>query len=269
MKKLLLLCTFIFCLTAYGAESFPNKHPELLIGKEVKVVDCMSSELFGFSNFYNTPALAGDRHAPIDKYSSYTSRQAIIDKMFIVVNAEKYDPANSKYDYYRITLKNAEGNLVYYKYSYTEEIHYPFEVIGGLDLPDDFYCDYIIERTDYKGENIKESATEKGYKLYKKTLDSKTVYELQFTEFIESEGKEGEGVILILDNNKEIKFAETYVLAKPHNGKSYKYFTQLTLNPDHLKLLKQHEIKTVRLFDQVVVFKPGRKLKGIFNCLDK
>lgn len=139
MKNLSLLFALLFSLVISAqetrrAEIFPNNHPEILIGKTVKVKPL--PEKFrdkGYPNFY-TDALAMKTYSKIDYKKS--SADSLENKVFKVVSNDTKYPEILK-------LESAEGEIIYYELNKYDKSEYYFEVEGDLDLPEGFYCEYF------------------------------------------------------------------------------------------------------------------------------
>lgn len=244
MKNFTLLIALFFSLII-TAQDHPGKRPELLLGKEVTIIDLSDnyysdlSKEKGYQRFYIDKKL-------YDTYKENSKRnteyRALFNKTFTITNVE---PATSKYlgNYHIITLESPD--LVLYHEYFDDEPYY-FKVKGGLEYPDDFYCDYIIEKADtdngttdyiiepYDGLSLtKVKGKLNGYLLkasmIKATLDT------------------ANGVTFILENGATItRPSLTPLKSVTHTG-SYEYTRQIELTKQELELLKSHKITHVQL----------------------
>jgi hypothetical protein len=55
MKNITLLITLLFAFAINAQESYPGKHPELLVGKQVKVVTTSFAKNDGYRDFIPIP----------------------------------------------------------------------------------------------------------------------------------------------------------------------------------------------------------------------
>lgn len=197
-------------------------------------------------------------------YSSYSQ---LLGKTFKVLSVSPPDP---KLEICVITLEDINGKQVYYKYLPTlyDGPDYPFEVIGGLDLPADFYCDNVEEnkqgnqtiyRTGTGGNVIVSREIEKG---------KPDIYMLVIKCFIEANLPNQKTGTLVLDNNKTIAFHST-IMSEYHDGTNYKYSFGIVLNPKEVELIKTNKILGVKIADKLVAFTDTEKTQGVINCIAK
>ncbi|KGO78574.1 hypothetical protein Q763_17725, partial [Flavobacterium beibuense F44-8] len=117
-------------------EIFPFKRPELLVGKTVTIRPLTDKEIKiqkGYHNFYK------------DKYNIHTYHEigfetsdpkSLENRVFKVVSSDPNDTV-------KLTLEAEDGEVIYYRLLAGYPKYYYFEVEGGLDFPNDFYCDYF------------------------------------------------------------------------------------------------------------------------------
>ncbi|RYY30908.1 MAG: hypothetical protein EOP46_21165 [Sphingobacteriaceae bacterium] len=259
MKKFTLLLLF-FSLAVMAQESFPYKRPILMLNKTVTVVKLYSSEKDGYRDFYSdvkrtTHYKAGNEvRTPSDE---------LFGKEFKVVSIDSTLSYNKKYYEYMFGLQGTE--TFYYAYSprIPPEI-YPFEVKGGLDLPEGFYCDFVEKsKYDYTA-HITEIWLRQSYD-YGTTKNQTSATFTFFDKFALTGIK---SMTLLLENNKTIeqKINETY--GSPQS-KEFKYNFTIMLEDKDIELLKANKLIGVKLKDKVHTFHPGTgvSLSGILKCL--
>ena len=143
------------------AQNFAGNHVDLLIGKEIKVLPINNKD-YGYKGFYKDEKLLKTYKKKI-LYSDYDS---LIDKVFIVKQAIPYvNEINDKC--FKLVLDNKELGVIYYDYNPIFETDFNFEVIGGLKLPDDFYCENITKEIDKFTGEIKYRADYNGLSIVK------------------------------------------------------------------------------------------------------
>ena len=130
MKKIMLLLCSLLSVAVF-AQNFPGKDVQLLKGKELKVLPLKKSEVgIGYKGFYNDPEI----RSVYKKNSRYTDVTAIEGKIFKVVD---YKP---RYTNYVLTLENQESGTVYYDYHTTSKCDFVFQVVGGIEFPEGYFC---------------------------------------------------------------------------------------------------------------------------------
>ena len=137
MKYFTLLITLFFAVTV-NAQKFPGKHPELLIGKEVKIKLTDEYSGTGFYGFYHKKDLVdfygGNHSIP---YNDFIGRTFRVEDITPITKFS--DPVKS------IKLVSPDGEVLYYKYDGIDANFYPFEVIGDIEIPKEVYCEYVTE----------------------------------------------------------------------------------------------------------------------------
>jgi len=262
MKKITTLLLLLGSFLLHAQESYPAKHPELLIGKEVKVLDITSDE---YPDFFTDKELQ-KAYSPPPGQKIYTAKAALLGKIFKVIDVKR----DKSYDIEDVTIElEGRDNLkLYYRYDQKYDFDYHFEVIGGLNLPDGFYCEYITTTNTEEGTNAKASVGV-GVHVSKDVEKGKSAYYLIFNLFLPKDSKPLSSLTLILDGQKTIVKKSSLIIPEFHDGLKYKYSFTTFLTPQDLALIKVNKITGVRLGDQVAPVPNGQKMQGILNCLSK
>jgi hypothetical protein len=274
MKKLFTLITLLFIATVAAQVSYPYKRPQLLAGKEVKVLPYVKfypdqTGYYGFTtapNFYHV-------YAEIKKDSQYTKPEALEGRIFKVIEVTKDE---SDKDSFYVRLLGDKGDTLYYNYTLsTQESSFPFEVIGGLDLPADFYCDYIN-----RGVNIGEYSTRSGDVTFtrerfdtpaEKKAKAAKEYEVRI-KFYGNASQLDRGLTLFFDNGKSIVRKNEVVLSKLDNGTLYKHETSIILTKQEAELMATANLTGFKILDLTYTDPPKYKkyaeeFKNIIACI--
>lgn len=272
MKNLLLGALLILSIGMFGQSNFPGEDTELLIGKELKVVK--GSEKYGIEGFYTVENFDSKEFYSISKKRKIiykvdgfnTKYSELIGRVFTVESVIPYtDIINNKR--YKLKINNKDIGYLYYDYSPKYQHNFPFEVIGGLTPPDDFYCKYIETRNDKFTNEI--------------TYYSPIIDGVQFERIVNSSAKERfylylevygstlnvgtKDIIILLENNKRI------VKSANINPSSYdgvwQYTSLIILNAEDIKLLKENKITDFRLYIYDKTVKEGDKIQQFLNCV--
>jgi hypothetical protein len=262
MKKITIIVLLLWASLMQAQESYPGKFAELLVGKEVKVID--NNNTHGYPDFYTDKELR-KYYSPEPGEKVHTARKAILGKTFKVI-----DLSRSGNDMRRVTLElEGPDNLkIYYRYNDNFDFGYPFEVIGGLTLPADFYCQYIETGTSEFGTTSKASVGP-GTNVNKNVDSKETSYYITFALFLPKDSKPLSSCTLILDGQKSIVKKTDLIIPEFHDGATFKYSFALILTPQDVAQIKANKIKGLRLGDQVVPLPNGEKIKGVLTCLSK
>ena len=148
MKKFTLLFLF-FSLAAMAQESFPYKRPLLILNKTVTIIRTPSSEQFGYRKFYEDKTC----YKNYKKVGSNTPEKELLGRTFTVTAIDSTENTYRKEYEYKLTLKDNTETIYYSYVPRFAAMFYSFEVKGGLDLPDGFYCDFVEKgKYDYTAQ---------------------------------------------------------------------------------------------------------------------
>ncbi|WP_116790158.1 hypothetical protein [Flavobacterium psychrotrophum] len=264
MKKIMLVAALMLSLSAIAQESFPAKHPDLLKGKDVKVIATHESEISGYSNFYSDSEMTKTYMPSKKNYD--TDTKSLLGKQFKVVEVDSL--INPYQKMCRVTIVSADGAKIYYKYDGQFDIDYPFEVVGGLTLPEGFYCDYITKEA-YGSTVVYNTLIGRGIVINKRVELGKASYTMGFSVF---GPKDTNGpitkVTLLLENNKTIVDTRQ-MFYSALQSEEYKYSFTIALTEAQVQLLIQNKIKNVRAGELDLPFQKNLKLQGVLKCMQK
>jgi hypothetical protein len=261
MKKLAFL---ILLLTAYAlhAQNYPYRRPELLLNKEVKIKELHQLDLQdGYSNFRSDPE-GLDIYEEI-KYKG-SKPEALAGRTFKVTEI-KGGKTSFRTAKYVLTLQD-DKETIYYTYNIPDNDYY-FEVIGGLDVSGDFYCDYVAEVAGEMGEKVYKQTENRIGLMFEKVINTSTKkaeYVLHFNEQSVKPTPKGFGVVIMLDNGQKIDLPKSLVIK---DDSAYK--AAITLTTAHINLLKSHKITNFKLLEHEgsVTIEQGWLLRGVLQCL--
>ncbi len=263
MKKLLLCILFLFSLIVSAQESFPYKRPELLLGKTVTIKKNYFEGLTGkYQGFYAEKSIM----KPYRK-ERFLDKEVMEGRKFKVTGFERLHGGNQE-GFSWIELEEiATGEKLYYRYSDGNLMNYYFDVEGGLDLPADFYCDYIdFESVSNYGKTISHNTTVAYMKLIKEIAPTtgKAAYKLQINASDARVSKKKTGLLINFEGGKSISLPGQIFNIQPE-----KYFTELTLSSDQVDLFKNNKVTGYRFLDLEETLEPSEsmKLQGLMNCL--
>lgn len=276
MKKLLFSVLAILSVAFANAQNFPSTKVELLQDKTVKPKRYNDSDKkFHYKNFYSTFNIEKGEIKELDdlrlfatsKYSFISDYEKLVGKEFKVVKI--YPPKNSKK--YVLELKNEEFGTIYYNYSPDYEFDFELEVVGGIELPEGFYCDKIsTEKDKFTGETTYTTDFADGVSFVKvvKNNVSKLYMQVNTSGSTLNVGKQG--LIVLLNNGGKIQKPTAKIkVDKTSSGGGYVYSTFVELNKNDITILKQHLITATRLYIYDNDVEEGAKLKDMLKCLTK
>jgi len=270
MKKIILLTAITLIYFAGSAQNFPGESIDLIIGKELRVKP-KSQELqeYGYEGFFKNYKW-NMVYKPIG-YASFKSKyNSLVDKVFTVVSYEKNKKDSSGNTYY-LLLKNQDIKKIYYKYDTTYEYGFPFEVIGGIDFPKDFFC---------KAISIKVDKFEKDRITYRSPIE----YPVSFTKIINKDSKRfylsitykgstfnvGEkGLTILFENGSKIEKPQQKIDVKMGKGKGFDYSAFIPLNEDDIIKLTNSKMTDIRMYVYDWKIQKGFYYQEYIKCLIK
>ncbi|WP_417357660.1 hypothetical protein [Flavobacterium sp.] len=267
MKQFTLALVLLFSVLAIAQEEkkpeiFPFKRPQLLVGKTVKIRPLTDEEIKiqkGYHLFYE------------DKYHLHSYHEigfetsdpkSLENRVFKVVSAHPKYPNNLK-------LEAEDGEVIYYDLQENYPEHYYFEVEGGLDVPNDFYCDYFDRGVDDGKKGINKWA---GFYNVQVRLDTGyiTKQELAVGLSFEMDSPADIGLTIIFDNGEKIELPQEPLIYRKSDGKKHAHL-ELGSEKDK-KLFSEHRITTVIFGKEKSQwgsdFTPdeGERVRGIIKC---
>ena len=267
MKQILLLTAVLISNITFG-QNFPGNDVNLLLNKEIKVQEKDERlQKYGYDHFYVNDKLK-KKYACCESYNSKYSE--LVGKVFKVLSAEPYKNIIGT-DKYKLQIENAETGIIYFDYDPKYEHSFPFEVIGGLDLPEDFYCKKIETTTDkFDGKTTSRSDYSEGVSFMKVTKDGTSNIYMSVNELGSTINVGKKGLILLLENGKKIERPNAEIDAKVNKGGSgYVYSAFIELTKEEIDLIINNPITDNRLYIYDGQIKNGAKLSEYLKCLTK
>ena len=263
MKKIIVVFALLLSLSA-AAQNFPYRNIELLIGKEVQIIPLNETELKYSAGYKDFSTDVKGIYTYQEGGSVVTKPSALVDRVFKVESIES-NPISTGAS--MLKLKDSKGEIIYYKYK--QDFPTPFNVLGGVVLPDDYYCQYIKETTD-KFTREQTFVCKKNYTF--ELTKSKKGKVVKYTLYLETSKDErlgvGKGVTILLENNKRIE--KPTVLVKTDGAlKSPHYSAIFELTPADIALLKDNKITDFRLFkyDDLMYPDYAEVFQGALQCM--
>lgn len=251
---------------ALHAQDFPGSKPELLVGKEVKVVHIEGADKTGYCNFFSDSGLTKTYLSESNPNVPY---KMLLGKKFKVVNAENYltdlnRPAT------KLVLNDENGETVYYRYLQADENVYPFQVEGGFDAPSDLYCDYLKPVGDRLGTTLYEMQEAQGSITIGQKVDSGSdiYYTMGLTINGDHPAKNPKGATVVLSDGTTIDFPDQPVMRESQTSKrNFKYSTTLRLSRQQMDMLRKNRITDIKLDEFKKKIYVGRRIQGAVTCL--
>lgn len=264
MKKITLL---FLLLSAFAfSQNFAGKDVELYINKELKVKPVEANlQSYGYRGFYTDTDLKNVFSNGSGRSSKYES---LVDKVFKVLSYEAYKNSIGT-EKYKLKLENAEIGILYYDYDAKVDLLFPFEVIGGLTLPDDFYCKGITETVDKFTGETKYNTNSGGIFFLKVVKDKTSKIYLSINQPGATLTVGKKGLTILLENNKKIEKPNADIKANPNGSGGYYNSTFVELTLAEINLLKANNMTDLRLYVNDTEVQNGAKYKELLKCLTK
>jgi len=258
------------------AINFPGKYPELLIGKQLKVLPIDKEyQGFGYNGFYKhknyEKEIASADVLPA-KYASVNNiggskYSSLVDKIFTVSSVEPYIDiiGNNKY---KLKIENTEIGILYFDYDPKYEFNFPFKVIGGLTLPEGFYCNGITTKIDkFTGDTTYTTEVSEGTTFIKVKNGNKSVIYLSKNQPGNTLNVKEKGFYLLLKNGFKIEKPDAPIDVEANDSGGWVYNAFVILNENDLKLLTTNEITDDRLYIYDGTIKYGKTLMEYLKCI--
>jgi len=235
-----------------------------MLNKTVTIVETTDSKFIGYGRFFSDENLKKP-YKRSEEGSIHSDRQALFGREFKVVSVDSFLNWKKVYEH-KFKLQDNAGETIYYNYDKENAFawNFPFEVKGGLDLPEGFYCDFI----EKGGLGLIAKVPEIIVGKDKYTATKKDGYTATFTFFDKFKVYDIKSVTLILENSKTIEAKTNLTYGSPQ-GSEFKYNFTIILQDNDVELLKATKLIGIKLKDQVHTFHPGTgvRLQGILKCL--
>lgn len=270
MKTLIICC--LLSVVSLG-QNFPGEKVELLLNKEVQPKEKEANlQKYGYRNFYldykedKNIMLSNKRPFPKENgvNSDYSSMRA---QKFRVTNILKGYKQNSV-----LELTNDNLGVIYYDYDPRYGHSFELEVVGGLEIPDDFYCDRI-ERKEDKFDNSTRyySPQVRGDKIIKTEDKNGTHFYLSMNQIGATLNVGKRGLFLLLDNGEKLSWEDAKIDVEFISSGKYRYSAFVELNKEQIQILSNQLITDVRIYiyDGEIENEDALSLQGYLKCLSK
>ena len=260
MKKITLLFALLIAFIANAQDQVGYK-PELLIGKQVKILPIEMATKHGYSGFYNDNELT-ETYPNGDMFTKF---ELLVDKVFTVVSVEPFLDFHTKC--FKIAFESADKTIIYFKYNPDDLLYYPLQVTGGITVPNDAFCDYI-KRLDFTTGVSYSTDPFEGISIEKTFPEGRaSYYSFRIAEFFGGKPVNKKGVTVFFENGKKLSWPDYPVSAEYYSNTSFRYFVSPEITAKELELLKNNKITGL----QIDVFKmditQGQTIKGVVNCI--
>lgn len=278
MKRILTLLILLISTFSFS-QNFPGESVELLLNKTVKpkVID-ESLQKYAYRNFYSkfdTTTKEFEKykksHRAFPTSSTLSDYNKLVGKEFKVIKIydQKAILPSNKGKKFVLELQSDELGTVYYDYNSEYDHDFELEVVGGLELPEGFYCKDITTTTDkFTGESRSTTEYSEGILLMKTVKDGSSKIYLKINEPGSTLNVGKKGLILLLENGKKIERPNAKIDVEVNSG-SYVYSAFIELTDSEIKLLKENAITDNRLYIYDGTIKKGKKIIEYLKCLTK
>jgi hypothetical protein len=266
MKKVILFFLIVLSSISY-AQNFPSKNVEMLLGKDLKLKEKDESlQKFGVTDLYTDYDLK--RNFNCCENANNNRYKTLLGKVFRMITFEPYTDVMGN-EKFKLKLENPEVGILYYEYDPRFELEFEFEVIGGLNYPDGFFCKDIESNNDMFTGEISYSTPFSPVEIHKivKGNTARTQISLKSNgSFLTLNSK---GVIILLENGYRIERPEQKIEveeARTNDG-GYRYYTIFDLTENDIKLLAENKIIKYRLFRHDTNVSNGETLMLYMRCI--
>ena len=276
MKKLLFLTVLLATAVSF-AQNFPGNDVELLLGKNVKPKSIEESlQKYSYKNFYvkfDTISKKLEKykknHRLLPVSETVSDYDKLVGKEFKVVNIfeQKSLLSSDNGRYSILVLENDELGKVFYNYDSKYDFNFELEVIGGLDLPEGFYCkDIEVSKDKFDGKITHNTPYSEGISFIKVIDKNVEHIYISVREPGSTPNVGKKGLILLLKNDQRIDRPEAKIDVDV-SGKNYVYSTFIELNDNEVDLIIENPITDNRLYIYDGAIKNGEKLSEYLKCL--
>jgi hypothetical protein len=204
-----------------------------------------------------------------DCCQSFNSKyESLVGKIFKVISYEPYTD-NIGSNKFKLKIENPETGIIYFNYNPKFEHTFPFEVVGGLDFPEGYFCKDIEENKDKFTNDITfRTPKSDGISIVRVKKENSVNTYLSIRVHGSTVNVNEKGVILLLENGVKIqKPDEKLDVEVTSDGSGYTYSAFINLDPNDITLLTQHKITDVRLYIYDRNITNGKKLIEYIKCI--
>lgn len=277
MKRLLLLTVILISSITYG-QNFPAESVDLLLDKMVKpkVLE-KSMQNYAYKNFYSKFDTISKKlnkykknHRAFPKSTFQSDYNKLVGKEFKVIKIYNQETTLSSGEgrYYVLELESAELGTVFYNYDSKYDFEFELEAVGGLELPEGFYCKDIETTTDkFSGETTASSDYSEGIKFLKIIKNGSSKIYMAINESGSTLNVGEKGLILLLENGNKIERPNAKIDVDTGSGRNYVYSAFIELTKKEIDLITKNPITDDRLYIYDGEVKYGAKLSEYLKCL--
>ena len=265
MRNFIKIFTIFFSVLV-NAQDYPRNKPQLLLNKEVKITPLNSNTIKyygGYDGFYSDEFL---REIYKKNARLVTDPDAFTNRTFKVTGVEPISTG----DRFKVKLEDiSSGKVIYFKYNPISSSGYYFEIKGGLDLAEDFYCD-LIKEVSRENEPQRFIYMERPvFVLLKTEIDGVETYLLEL-ELSTDEDEDGKGMVIVLENNKKIEKPNLDV-KKQIKSETPHYTAYIALTSQEIDLLKSNKILSYKIykFNASMPQEYSENIRGALNCMTR
>jgi hypothetical protein len=265
MKKLILFSLIVLSNISYG-QNFPGYNLDLLLGKELKVKEKSEAlQKFGYSEFYTDDSLK--THYDCCETVDNTKYLSLVGKSFKMVSYEAYQDI-AGVTKFKVKIDNSETGTLVFDYDPRFEYSFPFEVVGGIQYPVDFYCRDILYSVDKFSGEVSFSSPHAPIEFYKVIKGSSSKTQIALHTYGSQLVLNTKGITILLENGFKIDRPEVKVsVSAVKCAAGYMYSAFFDLNENELKLLASNKITDFRLYIYEESVPMGNKLMEYLKCL--
>ena len=277
MKNSILSFLIIITINCFG-QSFPKNNPNLLLNKIIKpkVID-ENMQSMAYQHFYFEFDFNLKKFTNLNKpyfYGGYLSEyNKLVGKEFKVLKVHEANPitlGGSKE--YAIEMENNELGKVFYRYFPDSESSFELEVIGGIDIKDDYYCsdiEYSKDKFDKSETYI--SPTNSGINFMKINSNNKKNIYMTLRTAGQTLLVRKNGLFILFSDGTKLNKPTSKVEVESNSRGGYLYSVNVKLNLEDIKILESKLITDYRIhiFDDTVKKESAEILKNYIKCLKK
>lgn len=278
MKKLLLLTTILISSISFG-QNFPAESVNLLLNKTVKPIALEKAmQQYAYKNFYTKFDTLSKK---LDKFPNnyhifpkgtlQSDYDKLVGQEFKVVKIYEQNETLSSNERknYVLKLQNNDIGTVFYDYDSEYDFNFELDVVGGLQLPEGFYCKDIKTTTDkFNGEVTSRSDYSDGISFIKVTKDKISNIYMAINESGQTLNVGKKGLILLLENGKKIERPNAKIDVKAERS-NYVYSAFIELSKAEIALIIKNKITDDKLYIYDGEIKNGDILSQYLKCLTK
>ncbi len=285
MRKILVVAIFMTLSFIGYSQDFPKNNVDLLLNKTVKAKEKKNrtDQQIGYENFYTKfdeekkiyPNPLKNRPFLSNVFNSEYSK--LVGKEFKVLRIIPYTEVDKSGVYpdkqkYAIEIENKELGKIFYDYDPEYEFSFELEIVGGVELPEDFYCSEIVSETDkFNGKKTFYTPYESGISFTKTVYKGVTSFYLSVNVASSTYSVGKKGLFVLFEDGVKIKKTYAKVNVDVGNGGDFINSVFVKLTKKEINLFTEKRITDVRVYihDSAVEEKEGKKIMEYLKCMVK